>query len=268
MNTSANLPEISLILNTYNQPGSLEKALAGLAGQSHLPAEVVVADDGSGPETAAVVQGWADRGLFPLKHVWQEHGGFRRSRILNRAIAVSRGNYLVFLDGDCVPHRRFLEDHLELAETGCWVQGRRCYIDISAAENFSANVASVLGCILRGKLSGVAKAFRLPLAKIRRNQSGEGILGCNLAIWKEDLAAVNGYDESFEGWGREDSDLGFRLYHLGRWRKLVHGRAVLYHLNHPVVPRDQLSANEERLQETIYLKKIRCARGLDSHVAA
>lgn len=262
---SANLPEISLILNTYNQPGALEKALAGLAEQTLFPTEVVVADDGSGPETAAVIRRWSDRGLFPLKHVWQEHGGFRRSRILNRAITASRGKYLVFLDGDCVPHRRFVEDHAALAEAGCWVQGRRCYIDMSAAENFSADFGSVLGCILAGKLSGAAKAFRWPFAKIKRNQSREGILGCNLAIWKEDLVAVNGYDESFEGWGREDSDLGFRLYHLGRRRKLVHGRAILYHLNHPVVSRDQLSANEDRLQETIRGKKIRCEKGLQSH---
>lgn len=262
---SADLPEISLILNTYNQPGALEKALTGLAEQSRLPSEVVVADDGSGPETAAVIRQWSDRGLFPIQHVWQEHGGFRRSRILNRAIAASRGNYLVFLDGDCIPHRRFVEDHAALAEAGCWVQGRRCYVDITAVDGFSPHFGSVVRCILTGKLSGAAKAFRLPFVKIKRNQSREGILGCNLAIWREDLVAVNGYDESFEGWGREDSDLGFRLYHLGRWRKLVHGRAILYHLNHPVVSRDQLSTNEDRLQETIRLKKIRCEKGLEAH---
>jgi hypothetical protein len=92
-----------------------------------------------------------------------------------------------------------------------------------------------------------------------------GILGCNLAIWREDLVAVNGYDEAYEGWGKEDSDLAARLYHLGRRRKMVHGRAILYHLNHPAASRAQLPDAERRLQQTINSKKIRCEKGLDQY---
>jgi len=256
-------PEISLILSTFNQPFALDKILAALAEQSISPFEIIVADDGSDAETKAVVQKWVDLGLFPLRHVWQENKGFRKSRILNRAILETQKDYVVFLDGDCLPHRRFVEDHGLLAEKNHWVQGRRCFVDISAVPTFSPGFFTLGLGLLTGKISGFAKAFRLPWTLVRRNQSVEGILGCNLGIWKEDLLAVNGFDEAYEGWGKEDSDLGVRLYHLGRHRKLVHGKAILYHLNHPVISRRELSENAERLRETIRSGKVRCEQGLD-----
>lgn len=89
-----------------------------------------------------------------------------------------------------------------------------------------------------------------------------GILGCNLGIWREDLLAVNGYDEAFEGWGKEDSELGARLYHLGRERKTVHGRAIIFHLNHPLLPRDNVQRNEARLHETLRNRTVRCESGI------
>tara|TARA_Y100000588_G_scaffold303081_1_gene325506 strand:- start:1855 stop:2139 length:285 start_codon:yes stop_codon:yes gene_type:complete len=89
-----------------------------------------------------------------------------------------------------------------------------------------------------------------------------GLLGCNLGIWRDDLFAVNGFDEAFEGWGREDSDLGARLYNFGLKRKMVYGRAVVYHLNHPENSRDKLKTNDQRLESTIKSKKTRCSNGI------
>jgi glycosyltransferase involved in cell wall biosynthesis len=257
-------PSITLILNTYENPAALAKVLDALTLQTHQGAEIIVADDGSGSPTKQVVDSFAGR--LPLSHCRQEHEGFRRSVILNKAIAQATGNYVVFLDGDSVPAREFVADHAALAEHGCWVQGRRAFVDESCTANFQPSCSMIWSLVLRGKLTGLLKAVRLPFPVVKRDREQRGILGCNLGIWRDDLIAVNGYDETFTGWGREDADLGNRLYHLGRDRKFVYGRAIIYHLNHPVVPRDRLETNQSLLEETIGEKRIRARKGLDQYL--
>ena len=126
-------PRLSLLVNTYNQPEYLARVLAAVSRQEHLPAEVLVADDGSGDETRAVFTRWAAQQPFRCEHVWQKNEGFRRSRILNLTIARARGDYLVFLDGDTVPHPKFLADHAALARRGVFLQGHRALIEQRAA---------------------------------------------------------------------------------------------------------------------------------------
>lgn len=257
-------PTVTLVLNTYENPEALEQVLRALSDQTDSCAEIIVADDGSGPVTKRIVKSFADR--LRLNHCRQEHEGFRRSVILNKAIAQASGEYLVFLDGDSVPAREFIADHRGLAERGCWVQGRRAFVDESCVADFEPSCGRVWSLALRGKLSGLLKAVRLPFPVVKRNREQRGILGCNLGIWRDDLIAVNGYDETFTGWGREDADLGNRLYHLGRDRKFVYGRAIIYHLNHTVVPRDRLETNQSLLEETIRGKRIPARRGLDQYL--
>lgn len=258
-------PNISLILNTYENPVALERVLQALACQKESGTEIIVADDGSGPDTKEVIESFA--GKIRIDHCHQEHNGFRRSVILNKSIARATGDYMVFLDGDSVPSRQFISDHAALAERGCWVQGRRAFVDQSCVEGFEPSCGHVWLLALRGKLSGLLKAVRLPFPVIKRGRKQRGILGCNLGIWRDDLIAVNGYDETFTGWGREDADLGNRLYHLGRDRKFVYGRAIIYHLNHPVVSRDRLQTNQSLLEETLREKRVRARRGLDQYLA-
>lgn len=120
--------------------------------------------------------------------------------------------------------------------------------------------------MLTGKIIGAAKGVRWPVPIIRRDTKQRGIIGCNMAFWRDDLVAVNGFDEDYTGWGTgEDSDIGTRLYHLGRQRKFVYGRAIVFHLNHPPAPRGHHAASVERLAETIASRKIRCEHGLDRH---
>ena len=259
---------LTVIVNTYENPVALDAVLARLCRARCLADELVLADDGSGPATREVVELWKKRAPMPLRHAWQEHNGFRRARILNAAIALAQGDYLVFLDGDCLPSPRFASDHRALAEAGCFVQCRRCFIAESCVPDVLAGKKSLGRLALAGKISGLFKSFRLPWLVMRRDQDLHGILGCNLAIWKKDLVAVNGYDESYEGWGKEDSDLAARLYHLGRQRKFVHGRAIVYHLNHPPASRAQVPDAEKRLQETIDTQRVRARRGLDLHEPA
>jgi hypothetical protein len=121
--------------------------------------------------------------------------------------------------------------------------------------------------MISGRISGAAKGIRLPWPIIFRNKKQRGIIGCNMAFWRDDVLAVNGFDESFLGRGiGPDSDLGTRVYNLGRCRKFVYGRAIVYHLNHPVMPRDNLAAKKAWLEETIRTGKTRCERGLHQYL--
>ncbi len=258
----AQLPRLSLVINTFNAPRPLEKVLQAVLQQRVQPYEVLVADDGSGPETREVLESWKARLHCGLKHIWQPHEGFRRTHVLNKAVLQAAGDYLVFLDGDCVPHFEFVADHRDLAEEGCWVQARRCFVKEAHVPRFELGKISVASWVALGRIEQGLKAFRRPWASVRKDRDLRGIIGCNLGIWREDLLAVNGYDESFTGWGREDSDLGARLFHLGRDRKFVRGRAVVFHLNHPVVSRAQLESNQERLEETLRSKRVRALLGL------
>lgn len=262
-----NSRQISLIISTYNWPEALEKVFRGLQRQTAPPGEILIADDGSREPTRLLIEQWKDKLCAPAHHVWHEDLGFRKTMILNRAMAQARGDYIVLLDGDCVPHLRFVEDHAELAETGFWVQGRRCFVKQNWVQRFESNQPNKLLWLISGRLAGGFKALRLPRAVVRRDTSQRGILGCNMGFWREDLLAVNGLDEEYLGWGiGEDSDFGSRLYHLGRPRKFVYGRAIVYHLNHPQCSKDHLAGHYARLQSTIAGGKIRCTRGLDQYL--
>lgn len=259
--------KLTLVVNTYNNPTALERIFEEILQGSEAPHEIVIADDGSDERTRELIDAWRKKFPFPLLHAWQEKKGYRRSRILNLAISLSSGDYIVFIDGDCIPGHHFVRDHRLVAEEGCFVQGRRSYIAESMVQPFLAKKVGLLGIAMRGKLEGPFKAVRLPFPLVFKNQELKSILGCNLGIWRRDLDLVNGYDESYEGWGAEDSDLAARLYHCGRQRKFVYGRCQLYHLNHPKLSRNRYDNNKAMLQKTLETKKTRCENGLNNHTA-
>jgi len=260
--------QISVLISTYNHHRPLELCLGGFRNQTVPPLEILIADDGSGPETRSLIQRLLPTLPCPVHHLWHEDKGFRKNIILNRALAEAKGDYLVLTDADCIPHPRFVEDHASLAEPGFWVQGRRCYLNQAASTSLTPGErVPGLRLFLAGRMSGAAKGFRFPFPLVSRNTGQRGIIGCNMAAWKIDLLAINGWDEEYEGWGLgEDSDLGSRLYHLGRPRKFVYGRSILYHLHHPILNRDHLPQSQARLEETIRTERIRCPRGVDQYV--
>ncbi|HWW02245.1 MAG TPA: glycosyltransferase family 2 protein [Candidatus Acidoferrum sp.] len=260
------LPRLSLVISTFNQPAPLAKVLAGFQLQVHWPDEILIADDGSEDPTRDLLAGFAARSPVPVQHVWHEHKGFRKTVVLNQSVLAATGDYLVFTDGDCVPHPKFIADHAELAERGFWIQGRRCFVREEFVRQFEPGRTPGWLWMLTGRITGSAKGVRWPLPIIRRDVKQRGIIGCNMAFWREDLLAVNGFDEDYSGWGvGEDSDIGTRLYHLGRRRKFVYGRAITFHLNHPQLPRNHHAASLARLAETISSRKVRCQRGLNQH---
>jgi len=258
--------EISLIITTYDRPDALSKVFDGLKRQTQPPGEIIIADDGSGAPTQELIAKWASKMPAPLRHIRQENEGYRRTIILNQCLAAARGSYFVILDGDCVPHAKFIVDHAGLAEKGCWVQGRRCYVRQSKVRFFAIDSTPVLRWMAQGKITGWPKGVRLPVPIIRRDTAQRGILGCNMGFWRDDAMAVNGFDEEYTGWGGEDSDIGTRFYHLGLKRKFVYGRAILYHLNHPWVDRKRPEDVQRRLQATIDSDKVRCERGVGQYL--
>ena len=266
LNRASPAMKVSLIISTYNQPDALAKVLQGATRQTRCPNEILIADDGSAEATRRLVDQWRPQARCPVRHLWHADEGFRKTAILNKAVQAATGDYLIFLDGDCVPHPRFVEDHVRLAEPGFWVQGRRCFVKEKFVPEFTPGETPVWRWLLTARISGVFKSVRLPFPLVCRDKKQRGIIGCNMAFWRDDIVAVNGFDEEYAGWGiGEDSDLGTRLYHLGRLRKFVYAHAIIYHLNHPLPPRDHFPSNQARLQETIRLKKIRCERGLNQH---
>ena len=261
-------PSLALIVNTYNQPDYLVRVLEAAARQTRPPNEVVVADDGSGEETRRAIQAWSSEHPLPCRHVWQEKQGFRRSRILNEAIASARSDYLVFLDGDSLPHPRFVADHLALAEPGRFVQGHRALVERRASTFFGSGAFNRdrRRALWRGQMRGLKHAFRWPIPLKRIRTDLRGVRGCNLAIWRADLVAVNAYNEAFLGWGREDSELSLRLMNHGAQRLDVRGWAICYHLWHPSVSREGLSTNDRLLAEAMASKATTCVQGLSEHL--
>lgn len=263
-------PALTLIINTYEQPEYLRRVLQAVGRQGNFVSEVLLADDGSGEATAQTFARWAKSQSIRCEHVRQAHEGFRRARILNQAIAAARGDYLVFLDGDTVPHPRFLEDHGVLAARGALVQGHRALVEHAAAAYFGENdfAADRRRALCAWQLRGLKHAFRWPRPWRRVRSDLRGVRGCNLAIWREDLLKVNGYNEAFVGWGREDSELAVRLMNSGIQRVDVRGWALCYHLWHPPVSRAELPQNDELLSDATKSGACRCEMGVAQYLRA
>lgn len=269
---------ISIVVTTYEREDALDAVLRSLAGQRDRRFEVVVADDGSGPATAALVERWTARLGVRLAHVWQEHRGFRAAGIRNRALLAARGDYCVFLDGDCIVRPDFVAMHRRLAEAGWFVTGNRVLLrealtaavlhDGMQPETWS--LAQWLAQRARGGVNRLAALFHLPLGPLRKREAGkwEGARSCNLAVWRSDLDRVDGFDASFNGWGREDSDLLVRLLHAGVRRKDGRFATGVIHLWHAPADRGQLSANDSRLEAVLRSTRIRAESGLSELRAA
>jgi glycosyltransferase involved in cell wall biosynthesis len=260
--------KLSVIITTYNRPDALKKVLEGLYGQTLLPDEILVADDGSGPDTRTLVADFENRPGLKVLHVWQRDQGFRAARVRNKAVAAASGDYLVFLDGDCIPDRHFVSDHLALAEPGCFFQGKRVLVDQTTSDTFDITDCDSFGrlvCLaLTGHLGNAHHVFRMPFfSGLKKRQGLSGIRSCNMGVFRSDVAAVNGFNHEFEGWGREDSEFAVRLFKHGLVRKEHPFRAICYHLWHPENSRTRLSANDRLLEEAMAADTCVCRNGLN-----
>jgi len=255
------MPSVALIISTYEWPEALDRVLASVAAQSCPPTEVIVADDGSGAATAAVVHRWSERASFPVVHAWQEDRGFRLSRVRNLAIRQSTADYLIILDGDEVLHRHFVRDHLRALRPKEVLRGSRAVLSPQRSAEVLAN-----GRVPRWWERGVVKraaAFRFPfLASLLRNWRPRGTEGFYLACWRADAIHVNGFEERCEGWGSEDADFVMRLKHAGIVKKRLRFSAVMYHLHHAPASRAETPRNHAIYEETVAARRVRAVRGL------
>lgn len=255
---------VSLIITTYNWKEALAVVLASAFGQTRLPDEIIVADDGSTDGTGDLVREIAKQAPVPVHHSWQEDKGFRAARSRNLAISAATGEYLILVDGDIALECHFIEDHLATARQGFFVQGGRVLLDQRKTREVLAHGAMSLSFFARG-LANRKNAFRSKL--LSRFFSCEayglgGIKTCNFAFFREDALAVNGFDEDFEGWGREDSDFAARLLNHGIRRWNLRFKSVVFHLYHPVQSRGRLSANDTILARTVAENLTWCINGI------
>ena len=259
-----------LVVTTYERPDALARVLASLATQTRRPDEVVVADDGSGPETTALVRRHVARLPGPVHHVWQPHDGFRAGRIRNLAIARTRCDYVILLDGDMVMHQSFVADHVALASRGHYSQGVRILLDSQATQRLLDPAVSLPGPLSRG-LGGLRRGYALHAPSVSRGLRHAAnaliaIKSCNQGFWRDDLVAVNGFDEGMRGWGSEDKELCARLENAGVQRQTLLFSAIAFHLAHAPASRSSAAANRARWQDTVATGRTRCEAGLDQHL--
>lgn len=264
---------ISVIVTTFEREDALEAVLRSLARQTDRNFEVLVADDGSGPRTAAAVEDWKSRMGVPLLHVWHEHLGFRAGEIRNRALHASRGAYCVFLDGDCIARPDFVAVHRRLAEPGWFLSGNRVLLSRAVTEQVLRDGLEPetwgylrwLRLRFTGGINRMAPVSRLPLGLLRklRSRTWQAARSCNFGAWRNDLDRVNGFDTAYSGWGREDSDLVVRLVRSGVRRKDGEFATGVLHLWHPQASRAQLADNDRKLDEAVDGDRVQVPTGIN-----
>lgn len=263
-----------VIVTTYNRPDALRLVLDALTRQSIPADEIVVADDGSTQPTADCIAEFQTR--LPIRHAWQADQGFRAGTVRNLAVAHSNADYLIFLDGDCLVPPDFIENHLHLAEQGWFVAGNR----ILLSEPFTQKVLinrwpvstwSILRWLWQSWLGHCNRWLPLvfmPGQRWRKQRPArwQQARTCNLAIWRKDFEQVNGFDETYNGWGHEDADLAVRLIRHGVFHKEGRFATPVFHLWHAENDRSQTIENENRLQAILKSQVVRAQLGLSQHM--
>jgi glycosyltransferase involved in cell wall biosynthesis len=260
-------PRISVVVTTYEWPAALALVLEALRTQRRAPHEVLVADDGSGAATRRVVEAARARSTVPLRHVWAPDEGFTLNANRNRALVAATGDYVILLDGDMVAHPALVADHAAAMRPGQYVQGSRVLLGPApTARALAAGRVDVRWWHrdLRNRVNALrlpplARALDRPVAAIHRTR------GAHLAFWRDDALAINGFDEWFRSFGRDDSDFVARLQHAGVVRRNLKFAAVAWHLHHGAGG-TVAAANEARLLATLAERRTWTPEGADRHV--
>ncbi len=264
----------AVIVTTYNRPQALRLVLNSLANQSVPADQVVVADDGSTQSTAECIAGFQAK--MPLHHAWQADQGFRAAAARNLAVSRSDADYLIFLDGDCIVPPDFIEKHQRLAEAGWFVAGNRILLAQRLTHDVIERQADIASwstwrwlwqsCL--GECNRWMPRIFMPGQSWRKQRPTrwQQARTCNLALWRKDFQQVNGFDETYNGWGHEDADLAVRLIRQGVFHKEGRFATAVFHLWHAENDRTQTLENETRLQTILSNSEIRATLGLSQHL--
>lgn len=260
----------SLIISTYNWPAALNLCLLSIKNQSILPSEVIIADDGSTDETKELIDLHRKNFPVPLIHVWQPDEGFQLSKIRNKAIAASTKEYIIQIDGDLILHPHFVRDHIHFSKTGAFATGSRVIINEKLSEKLLKEQSIAVNILVPG-IKNRANGFRFNLltrylAGRYRNNDIYYMRGCNMAFWRDDLIRINGYNEEFTGWGREDNEIAARLLNAGVKKRVIKFGGVVFHIFHHQKSRASLSNNDDLMLKTIMEKLDHCEKGLNQYL--
>ena len=258
--------KLTLIITTFNWPESLFLVLESIRYQTLIPDEIIIADDGSDEKTENLITTYKKKFNLNITHSWQENIGFRAARSRNKAILKSSSDYIILIDGDTILHSNFVKDHLNFAEPGYFVQGSRALLlkeeTQKAIEQKNINF-SFFSSKLKNRKNSIHSKILSSVFSNKKNQL-QGIKSCNMAFYRKDCMDINGFNNDFEGWGREDSEFIVRLMNSGVKRKNIRFNAIQFHLWHNENSRISLKENDEILNNVIN-KNIRwCENGINS----
>ncbi len=262
----------SLIISTYKSPQYLERVLASVVAQKTLPFEVIITEDGEFEENRSLIESWKKDLKFATYHLTQKDLGNRKPLALNKAILKATGDYLIFIDGDCILRSDFIADHLALSDESSFITGRR--VELSQKISKLLTVEKIKSGYLEtsplklwwdalaGETHHLGRMFKTPrfLRNLMSRNEVFDIRGCNFSVHRQHMISVNGFDNSFSGAYGEDSDVEYRLKFLGLKMKSIKGAAIQYHLWHPTQKKD--ASNQERLEKVLHDRKFQTTNGL------
>jgi glycosyltransferase involved in cell wall biosynthesis len=258
--------KVTIVITTYNWPEALKLVLESINNQIVPPDEVIIADDGSTEETKDLVNSFKLNSIFNIIHSWQEDCGFRAARSRNKAIAKASGDYIILIDGDSILHSNFVQDHIANAEPGQFVQGSRVLLSKNqtktAIEGKKIKFLFFSSELKIRKNSVHSKLLSLIFSNKKNNM--RGIKSHNMAFYKNDCISINGFNNNFIGWGREDSEFVARLFNSGVIRKNIRFNAIQFHLWHTENSRISLGRNDEMLRDAINNRIQWCENGINS----
>ena len=257
--------KISLIITTFNRPDALLIVLQSIERQSQIPYEVIIADDGSDDKTKKIIADFSDQSKLKIIHSFQEDKGFRAAKSRNRAISKAISDYIILVDGDMILHPNFIYDHKKYAQENCFVQGGRVMLSQERTEEvLTSNKISFnfLSKGLKNRKNAIHSNFLSKLFSTKKNFL-RGIKTCNVAFYRKDCIGVNGFNNKFEGWGREDTEFFARLMNAGIKRKTLKFNAIQYHLWHKEVSRQSLLQNDLLLKKTFNENLKSCEMGIN-----
>jgi hypothetical protein len=258
----------ALLISTYNWVEALELIFESVLQQTQLPDEILIADDGSKVETKEIITAFSKKIKIPVIHSWQEDAGFRKSKILNKTIANSNADYIIQVDGDCILHRHFVKDHIAHAKENTYLYGSR----VNIKEEFVTEVLSqklINFNYFSKQIKNKSRTLHIPfLSNLYKSHVGisKKFRGCNVSYWRKDFIAINGYNEDFEGWGKEDSDLAIRLGNLGVMAKRLRYAGIVFHIWHRIKSKENVDKNTAIEEEATNQKMVKCEHGVSQYL--
>ena len=262
------LPTCSLVAPTYNWTAALELLLISVLKQTILPNEVIIADDGSKNDTKLLIESFQKNFPIPLIHIWHEDNKNQKPKIMNKAIAASKNEYIIEIDGDIIMHKNFIEDHLKFAEKNMYLFGSRANIQKNA-------IKKVFDCkIIKFNFFsiGIKKRFRtLHLPQFMKfakkvNKRSSKLRGCNMSFWREDFLKVNGFNEDLQGWGLDDSELIERFHNSNIVGKRLKFAGIVYHIYHVEQDKSLTNINGEIERKTVTERLTYIKNGVDQYL--